>query len=123
MLGFIRRLIAPQREPRKLRRFVEIVGESHYQQTLSRIAGGKTHDGHLLAVMARLIPDNDNPADPLAVRVEIEGMTVGYLSRFQARQFRKRTVAAIDCKAKIVGGWDRGHGDTGHFGVELDLTL
>jgi hypothetical protein len=25
------------------------------------------------------------------------------------------------CKARIRGGWDRGGGDTGHFGVKLDL--
>jgi hypothetical protein len=65
----------------------------------------------------------DNPADPMAVRIEVQGHTVGYLSRYQAVQFRKRSQTAVDCGAKIVGGWDRGRGDTGHFGVELDLTL
>jgi hypothetical protein len=30
---------------------------------------------------------------------------------------------AISCKAKIVGGWDRGEGDRGYFGVKLSLAL
>jgi hypothetical protein len=107
----------------KPRRFVEIRGESHYQEALSTIAGGKTPDGHLMPVAARVIPEDGNPADPMAVRVEVRGQTVGYLSRYQARQFRKRSSIAVDCSAKIVGGWDRGRGDTGHFGIELDLTL
>lgn len=61
---------------KKPRRFVEIVGESHYQDALSAIAGGKTHDGHQLPVHARLIPEDGNPFDPNAVRIEIQGKKV-----------------------------------------------
>jgi hypothetical protein len=124
IFDFIKRLLAPgPNQPFKPMRFVKIVGESHYQESLSAIAGGKTRDGHLLHVQARVIPEHDNPAHPMAVRVEVQGQTVGYLTRRQAVQFRKRSRAAVDCGAKIVGGWDRGHGDTGHLGVRLDLTL
>lgn len=54
-------------------------------------------------------------------------MTVGYLSRKNAREYRKRLKKAgyqgitATCFAIIVGGWDRGGGDRGHFGVKLDL--
>lgn len=124
ILDFIRRLLAPgPNQSVKPMRFVKIVGESHYQEALSAIAGGKTRDGHLLQVRARVIPERDNSAYPMAVRVEVQGQTVGYLTHRQAVQFRKRSQAAVDCGAKIVGGWDRGHGDTGHFGIRLDLTL
>lgn len=31
--------------------------------------------------------------------------------------------ADVKCSAMIVGGWDRGKGDTGYFGVKLDLPV
>jgi hypothetical protein len=68
-----------------------------------------------------------NPYDSKAIRVDIQGNTVGYLSRENARQYRKRLEKAghkgmtATCFAMVVGGWDRGSGDKGHFGVRLDL--
>ncbi len=104
---------------------VEVVGESHYQEALESICGGRTEDG--LEVEAFLVPESDNPDDSEAVRIEIQDQTVGYLDRETARSFRERmaeiglTPAAAKCSAIIVGGWDRGDGDRGHFGVKLDL--
>ena len=43
---------------------------------------------HILT--AHLIPDNDNPYDSNAVRVDINSRTVGYLNREQALSFRRR---------------------------------
>ena len=103
---------------------LQIVGESHYQEALAAICGGKTEDGHEKEVEARLVFENDNRYDDHAVRVDIDGKAVGYLKREHARQVRKqikRDDPPITCKAVIVGGWDRGHGDTGHFGVKLDI--
>lgn len=53
---------------------------------------------------AYLIPEDDNPHDPKAVRVEVDGHKVGYLSRTNARRFRKRCKGPMDCPATIVGG-------------------
>jgi hypothetical protein len=36
------------------------------------------------------------------------------------RLAEQRQVGA--CSATITGGWDRGDGDTGHFGITLDLA-
>ncbi|MCZ7599752.1 MAG: HIRAN domain-containing protein [Gammaproteobacteria bacterium] len=76
---------------------------------------------------AHLVHEDDNPHDRYAVRVDIHGKTVGYLSRELALEFRK-SIAELGhpgltakCNALIVGGWNRGDGDTGHFGVKLDL--
>jgi hypothetical protein len=105
----------------------EIVGESHYQDALTRICGGKTYDGHEKIVRARLIHENDNPHDTNAVRVEINDQKVGYLSRDDAKNYRKQLSDAghqgIDavCSAMIVGGWEREDGDVGEFGVRLDI--
>lgn len=108
---------------------VEIVGESYYQDALNEIAGGKTFEGVEKVVEAQLVLEDSNPKDPKAVRVDVDGRPVGYLSREVARQYRTRLADAghpqVDafCKAVIRGGWDRGGGDTGHFGVWLDLPV
>ncbi len=106
---------------------VEVVGESYYQEALENICGGRDENSQRLVVEAFLVPEDDNPHDAKAVRIDIQGQTVGYLDRETARSFRKM-MAQIDltgvvakCSAIIVGGWDRGGGDRGHFGVKLDL--
>ena len=108
---------------------LEIVGESHYQKALEKITGGKTPDGHEMELDALLIHDDGNPYDNKAVAVTIGGDIVGYLDKKLARQFRERMEEAgfpyhpAVCKALIVGGWDRGNGDEGYFGVKLDMPV
>ena len=107
----------------------EVVGESHYQGAIEHLAGGRTEDGVREQRTATLICDDNNDYDDQAVRVEINGRTVGHLSRVDARTYRRvladegRAGAIVSCPALIVGGWDRGDGDIGHFGVKLDLPL
>ena len=55
--------------------------ESHYQENLDLICGGKTEDGHEKEVPALLFCENDNRYDKNAVRVEINELTVGHLPR------------------------------------------
>lgn len=65
----------------------------------------------------------------MAVRVDVQGQTVGHLSRELARQYRKQLERAgygstdAYCDARIRGGWDRGEGRRGHYGVFLDLPM
>lgn len=107
----------------------EIVGESHYQHVLESICGGRTEDGADMLVEAKLVLEDSNQYDNQAVRVDIEGKTVGYLSKSNARQYRKYLHQAGHgkvigrCAAEIVGGWDRGGDDRGSFGVKLDLSV
>jgi hypothetical protein len=106
---------------------LDIVGESNYQSALEKICGGSTYEGQELIIEAVLVPEDDNPYDKNAIRVDMSGKTVGYLSREKARQYRKKleqagySVITAKCSAMIIGGWDRGRGDKGHFGVKLDL--
>ena len=106
-----------------------IVGESHYQEALEVICGGRTEDGVDQVVSARLVAEDSNPYDPQAVHVEVGGKHVGYLSRQDARAYRDYMgrngigSSAGWCPARIRGGWERGGGDFGHFGVQLDLLL
>jgi HIRAN domain len=104
-----------------------VVGSSHYQDHLSRLAGGKKREAADLAVMAVVVPEDDNPYDKKAVRVDVGGSTVGYLDRANAIAYRKHLAgnghdgSSLECTARIVGGWFRSHEDEGHFGVRLDL--
>lgn len=106
---------------------IDIVGESRYQSALESICGKRSDVSQEKLVEAVLVCEDDNPYDDKAVRVDIQGKTVGYLSREIAREYRRRLNESghkndtTVCFAKIVGGWDRGSGDKGNFGVKLDL--
>jgi hypothetical protein len=98
-----------------------VVGESFYQLALEAIAGRRTEHGWNLPAKATLVCENSNSHDPKAVRVDICGQRVGYLSRERARKHRQRYgQRTVHCAALIVGGWER-NGETGHFGVKLDI--
>lgn len=106
---------------------VEVDGESRYQDALDRICGGRTKAGHKLEVPASLVLEYGGPHAPKAIRVDIDGQTVGYVERKAARTLWQKvaeaglTSEAVTCDAIIVGGWDRGEGDSGYYGVKLDL--
>lgn len=103
---------------------VRVVGTAFHQQSLASICGDRRPDGHLVKVMAVLKCEDTNHHDPQAVRVEIAGIRIGYLSRANARLFRRQfSRQEIHCDARISGGWDRGGNEAGHFGVRLDLRL
>lgn len=97
-----------------------VVGESHYQAALEAICGKRTNEGENKIVQATLVLEN-NPHDPQAVRIDIQGKTVGYLSRDDARVYRKQIGKNATCQAVIRGGWDRGKRGRGSYGVSLDL--
>ena len=96
-----------------------VVGESHYQKDLKRLAGGERRK----QTTARLICESNNEYDPKAVRVEIDGKTVGHLSREDARAHRKKLAALsqagaiVEVPAVIVTGSE------GVCGVYLDLPF
>lgn len=106
---------------------LDIVGEASYQENIAKIAGQKTKDGVEHHTKACLILENTNPYDDQAVRVDIEGLTVGYLSRKDARSYREQLqinghpLSTFSCDAKIVGGWKRSEYNQGHYGVKLNL--
>ena len=76
-----------------------------------------------LKVTARLVLEDDNPHDAQAVKVILDGHHVGYLSRADARRYRAMRTPPAEVPALIVGGWDRGDRNVGHYGVRLALRL
>jgi uncharacterized protein with PIN domain len=110
------------------RTYVDVAGESGYQDALLELSGGRRHYGGVrMETVARLAPEPDNAVDPGAIVVTIAGRIVGHLSRVDAGHYRDAIVNAIErageasCAALIVGGWEREHGDVGYFGVRLLL--
>lgn len=103
----------------------EIVGESHYQRNLGMLNKVWLEERRENPLLAELFCENDNEHDKKAILVKIKGHDVGYLSRDDARLYRKRIKKAglgevvVSCDAKITGGTK---GKT-MFGVWLDLPL
>jgi hypothetical protein len=96
---------------------LEVVGESHYQDALWRIIGGRTTDRVRVEVQAVLVAESDNVHDPNAISIWIEGMKVGYLSRQDAEVYRPGLLAlqtredkSIGLRGVIVGGGIREDG-------------
>jgi hypothetical protein len=108
-------------------RATNVVGESHYQEALQAICGHRKEEGEHKIVKATVILEDDNPYSNQAVRIDIDGMTVGYLSRHDTPKYRQKLIKTgnanitVTCFAKVVGGWDRGGGDIGYYGVKVYL--
>jgi hypothetical protein len=107
---------------------IHVVGESHYLTNFEKICGTRRAAGANLKVRARLILEDENPHDVMAVRISVDGYPVGYLPSDVARDFRKAVIDGdlseypiFECAASIVGGWDKGNDNLGHYAIKLDL--
>lgn len=104
----------------------QVVGESFYQSHLSTLVGSASGQWVEVPHVATLVPEDDNAHDKSAVGIYIEGKPVGYLSRDDARSFRRRLGAKklsgmpTTCDAIIKGGGSV-KGKTAAFGVWLDM--
>lgn len=102
---------------------IDVVGESHRQEALARIAGPKGPDGKNVRVGVTLRREPANPADPSAVRVEALGLHVGYLPRDLAARVSPRLAelrGAVEGHGLIVGGW-KDRDSEGHYGIRVWL--
>ncbi len=100
---------------------LEVVGESHYQDSLWRLVGGRGLPEERVRVdmVAVLVSETDNPYDANAVAVWIGGLKVGYLSRADAQRYQPGLLALqrkhgkpIALAGVIVGGGMRPDGPT-----------
>lgn len=101
-----------------------VVGESHYQSALIDIAGPYSSEGNRVRCYAVLTLENNNPHDKNAIRVEIGGDTVGYITRKDAPLLREQLGFRHSGETRFfVDAVVRG-GRTGqHYGVWLDLPV
>jgi len=106
---------------------VEVVGVSRRQDMLAAIVEEHGRSGRTVTLDATLVLEPSNPHDPNAVRVEIDGDLIGYLRRDNAARYRADLAAAgtpdatVQCKVRIVGGFETASGERASFGVRLDL--
>jgi hypothetical protein len=84
---------------------LRVVGTSHYQDTLLELSGRKGEEEIRLEKIAVFVPEPDNPHDPNAVAVEIDGRLVGYLSRDENRRWLDVVSGPrrVGCEAMIAG--------------------
>ena len=68
---------------------LDVVGESHYQEELWGIVGGRRRDPVREDVIALLLPEPNNPVDENAIGVWVDLKLVGYLSRQDAALYRE----------------------------------
>jgi hypothetical protein len=96
---------------------VRVVGTSHYQDTLLELSGRQADEEIRLQKVAVFVPEPDNPHDPNAIAVQIDGRLVGYLSRDENRRWLDVvTGREVGCEAMIAG-----RGGTTGLGVFLRL--
>jgi hypothetical protein len=104
---------------------VSVVGTSHYQQALSEISGRRGDEEIRVEKIATLHPEPDNPHDPKAIAVHVDGRLVGYLSRDENPRWQEvvkqlaehKHVAAAEA---MIAGRGPG-GGTSNVGVFLRL--
>jgi hypothetical protein len=104
---------------------VSVVGTSHYQPALSEITGRRADEEIRVEKIAVLVPEPDNPHDPNAIAVHIDGQLVGYLSRIENPRWQDivKTLATRDHHAAaeaLIAGRAPG-GGTSNLGVFLRL--
>lgn len=104
---------------------VRVVGVSHYQDALRELAGIESGAEVRHACEAALVAEPDNPHDPNAVAVHIEGRPVGYLAREEAVRWQPIVqVVADHGSAAAVDAMIAGRGSesgTPNLGVFLKL--
>ena len=105
---------------------IKIVGTSYYREEIYSIAKNPNGTTAFGSCIARLVLEKENPRDPNAVRVEINGTKVGYLERTFASEYRSClalnsiTEFEISIFAMITGGI-RTEEKIYDYSIELDF--
>ncbi|WP_421121664.1 HIRAN domain-containing protein [Aquihabitans daechungensis] len=104
---------------------LEVVGESYYQDALWRLSSVPRGSRVSVDIVAILVAEIDNPYDPNAIAVWINGLKVGHLSSHNAARYRpgllnklSETGGPIFLSGTISGGGARDDGP-GMLGVFL----
>lgn len=96
----------------------DVVGESNYFNNIKKIVGGR--DGEHTKI-ATLIREPNNKFDKNAVRIDIDGLTVGYIPRDEAVGYHRLLEFAAG-KGRSLGANARLWWNEDYGSVSLDLT-
>ena len=97
-----------------------IVGEQSYQNNLKKIAGPKEEESKFFECYAKVSSEPFNQYDKNAVKVEINGLLVGYLSKGEAAKLAGKVINKT-VPAVIDGGWFDADSE-GSYGVKLAIN-
>lgn len=97
-----------------------IVGEQSYQNNLKKIAGPKEEESKFFECYAKVSSEPFNQYDKNAVKVEINGLLVGYLSKSEAAKLSSKVVNKT-VPSVIDGDW-KDEESTGSYGVKLAIN-
>lgn len=98
----------------------DIVGEQSYQANLKKIAGKKEIKSKFFECYAKVSSEPFNKYDKNAVKVEINGLLVGYLNKNEASKL-SGTVVNKTVPAVVNGGWLDDDSE-GSYGVKLAIN-
>lgn len=82
---------------------VRVVGTSHYQDALRELAARAGDDEVRREVIAEFVREPENPHDPDAIAVHVDGRLVGYLSRAENARWRDVLKPRVGAEALIAG--------------------
>ena len=108
---------------------LQVSQTQNYQKHLHFLSRRKSKNSANRDLIAKLHYENLNPEDDKAIRVVVNGGTVGYLACEDARLFRERVEKVgregiiVSCQAMITGGKRSWLLKKTDFGVRLDLPL
>jgi hypothetical protein len=124
-VGQILWLTSTGTDPMRGQHDLEIVGESNYQDNLWRVVGGPTAERVRVDVQAIVATEPDNPYDPNAISVWIDGHKVGYFCKEDAQEYQPGLVKLFEKEdahvalAGVVTGGGLRDGGLGFLGVWL----
>ena len=98
----------------------DIVGEQSYQKNLAKIAGEKEDKSKFFECYAKVSSEPFNKYDKNAIKVEINGLLVGYISKVEAVRLAGKVVNKT-VPAVINGGWVDNDSE-GSYGVKLAIN-
>ena len=96
---------------------VRVVGTSHYRDALLALTGREGDEEVRMDKIAVFRPEPDNPHDPDAIAVEIDGRLVGYLSREENKRWNDVVAGRMVGSEAMIAG----RGGTTGLGVFLRL--
>jgi hypothetical protein len=103
---------------------VKVVGESFYEENLFQLCGPAASTMRQFQKAAVVTLETNNPHDNNGVRIDIDGLTVGHLSREDAVWFREMSGAPngsrLGCDAVIIALRGNARSD---YGVRLDIDF
>ena len=106
---------------------LKIIGSHYYHENIAKIAKNPNGENALVFCSAILIPEDTNPHDKNAIKIQIEGTHVGYLSREDATRFRSYfkkfglDIQTTTCDAVISAGITLQE-KTYDYVIELDIS-